>query len=85
LQTDEPTPLAIIGVLPPGAPLPGVTADVWLRNRLDPIAPPQNNHTHRSIALLKPGVTIQSSTADLRRVQERMQQMYPTVYSPMFL
>lgn len=85
LQTDEPTPLEIIGVLRPGASLPEVTADVWLRNHLDPNAPPQNNHTHRAIALLKPGVTIQSAAADLRRVQDRMQQTYPNVYAPAFL
>ena len=36
----------IIGVLAPGASVPGPRADVWVRNTLDPNAKPQNNHTH---------------------------------------
>ena len=75
----------IIGVLPPNANLPDAKADVWTRNVLLPTAQPQNNHTHRAIGLLKPGVTVAAALADFRRVQKQMQDEYPTVYSQAFL
>ena len=75
----------IIGVLPANASLPDAKADVWTRNVLIPTATPQNNHTHRAIGLLKPGVTVAAALADFRRVQKQMQEEYPNVYSPDFL
>ena len=75
----------IIGVLPPNVSVPDGKADIWIRNHLDPAAKPQNNHTHRGIAVLKPGVTVAAAAADLRRLQQQMQADYPAVYSQRFL
>ena len=75
----------IIGVLAPNASVPDAKGDIWIRNHLDPNAPPQNNHTHRGVGLLKPGVTVAAALADLRRLQQQMQADYPLVYSPGFL
>jgi predicted permease len=75
----------IIGVLPPNASLPDAKADIWIRNHLDGMEKPQNNHTHRGIALLNPGVTVAAASADLRKLQRQMQAEYPDVYSEGFL
>ena len=75
----------IIGVLPPNVSVPDGKAEIWIRNHLDPAAKPQNNHTHRGIAVLKPGVTVAAALADIRRLQQQLQADYPNVYSQGFL
>ena len=85
LMTGDTTSLEIIGVLPAGATIPDVNADVWIREYLNPSEPPINNHTHSAIGLLKPNVTVASALADIQRVQRRMQEQYPTVYAKGFL
>jgi len=85
LMTGDTTSLEIIGVLPASATIPDATADVWIREHLDPNEPPINNHTHPAIGLLKPGVTVASALADIKRVQQRLQEEYPTVYAKAFL
>ncbi|HEX4682931.1 MAG TPA: ADOP family duplicated permease, partial [Gemmatimonadaceae bacterium] len=77
--------MEIVGVLPAGASLPDVDADIWIRNHLDPNEPPQNNHTHQAIGLLKPGVSLDAAAADLKRVQQLMKQTYPGIYSDGFV
>lgn len=85
LDTGQGSSVEIVGVLPPGASLPDIRADVWIREHLDPGEPPQNNHTHRAIGVLKPGVTVTAALTDIERVQRRMEEEYPTVYSKTFL
>ena len=75
----------IVGVLPPNASLPDTKADIWVPNYLNPKEPPHNNHTHRAIALLKPGVTIQAVAAEIKGLQGQMMREYPNVYSPSFV
>jgi len=75
----------IIGVLAPGASVPGPRADVWIRNTLDPNAKPQNNHTHFGVALLKPGATVAGALAELKQLQTQLQRDYPDVYSEAFV
>src|SRR5262245_27551108 len=75
----------IIGILPANAGPPDVKADIWVRNFLDPNERPQNNHTHRAIGLLKPGVTVAAARADIVRVQAEVQRQYPGVYSEGFI
>jgi len=75
----------IIGVLAPGAGLPGEHPDVWVRNPLDPNARPQNNHTHSAIALLRPGATIEGTLAELKRLQADFMRENPDVYSEAFV
>ena len=84
LQMGDST-LEIIGVLPKSAAIPEFKADVWIPKHLDPAEPPQNNHTHTAIAVLKKGVTLEAARADIKRVQDRLQQEYPNVYSPAFI
>jgi predicted permease len=75
----------IIGVLAPGASLPGEHPDVWVRNTLDPNARPQNNHTHNAIALLRPGATVEGTLAELKRLQADFMRENPDVYSQAFV
>ena len=75
----------IIGVLAPGASLPGEHPDVWIRNTLDPNARPQNNHTHSAIALLRPGATVDGTLAELERLQADFMRENPDVYSQAFV
>jgi putative ABC transport system permease protein len=77
--------LEIVGVLPPNASLPDGKADIWMRNYLNPKEPPQNNHTHRTIALMKPGATVQAVAAEITGLQNQMMREYPDVYSPSFV
>ncbi len=83
IDTDE-MGIEIVGVLPKGAALPDATPDFWLPNRLIPSEPPQNNHTHRGIAILKPGVTVESAQAEIARLQEELRAAYPNVYAKAF-
>ncbi len=83
IDTDD-DPIEIIGVLPKGASLPDATPDVWVPNRLIPSDPPQNNHTHSGIGVLRPGVTVEAAQADLARLQEELRTAYPTVYAKAF-
>jgi predicted permease len=85
LMTGDTTTLEIIGVLPAGATIPDVKADVWIREHLNPDDPPVNNHTHPAIGLIKPGITVAAALADIKLVQQRMQEEYPTVYRKAFL
>jgi putative ABC transport system permease protein len=80
-----PNSVEIIGVLAPGAGLPGEHPDIWARDHLDPSAKPQNNHTHSAIALLKPGATVEGALTELRQLQNDLMREYPDVYSPSFV
>ena len=75
----------IVGVLAPGAGVPGPRADVWVRNTLNPSAKPQNNHTHFAVGLLKPGATVPGTLAELKQIQTELQRDYPDVYSEAFI
>jgi predicted permease len=75
----------IIGVLPPNASVPETKADVWIRDYLNPSDPPQNNHTHHAIGVMKPGVTVAAVATDIQRIQDRMQAEYPNVYGGGFV
>jgi predicted permease len=77
--------IEIIGVLAPGASVPGPRADIWVRNTLDPNAKPQNNHTHFGVGLLKPGATVAGTLAELKQIQTELQHDYPDVYSEAFV
>jgi predicted permease len=77
--------IEIIGVLPKGTAVPDFKADIWFPKHLDPAESPQNNHTHRAIGMLKPGVTVEAAAADIKRLQQRLQDEYPNVYSKGFI
>lgn len=75
----------IIGILPATARLPGLSADIWYPNHLIPSEAPQNNHTHKAIALMRPGETPQQATAELRALERRFEQENPRIYTPGFI
>ncbi|MEP6496204.1 MAG: ABC transporter permease [bacterium] len=75
----------IIGVLPHGANLPDVKADIWTRNQLDPNDKPANNHTHHGIGVLKPGVTVAMAAADVKHMQALFVAAHPEVYPASFM
>ncbi len=87
----------IIGVAEPGVNLPkpgpfastanlsGFGVDVWEPLRLDPNAPPQNNHAYSGIARLKPGVSASQAEAELRTIVAKFPERFPTAYSERFV
>ena len=87
----------IIGVAEPGLNLPkpgpfastanlsGFGVDAWEPLRLDPNAPPQNNHAYTGIARLKPGVSASQAEAELRTIVARFPQRFPSAYSERFV
>jgi putative ABC transport system permease protein len=77
--------IEIVGVLPASAAVPEYRADIWLPKHLDPAESPQNNHTHQAIGVLAPGVTLEAARADITRLQRRLQEEYPNVYSKAFV
>jgi putative ABC transport system permease protein len=77
--------IEIVGVLAPGAAVPELRADIWMPNELNPSDPPQNNHTHKAIALVKSGITLAAADADLKRVERQFEAGNPRVYSPKFI
>jgi predicted permease len=77
-------PVEIIGVLPASANVPEMTADIWTRNHLNPSDPPQNNHTHSAIGLLKANVTVETGALEIVHLQDQFATANPTIYSPAF-
>jgi predicted permease len=87
----------IIGVAEPGLNLPkpgpfastanlsGFGVDAWEPLRLNPNAPPQNNHAFSGIARLKPGVSASQAEAELRTIVSRFPERFPTAYSEGFI
>jgi putative ABC transport system permease protein len=70
----------VVGVLSPGAHVLDDTPEIWLPNHLDPNERPINNHTHRAIGLMKPGVTVEAAAADIKRLQDRFASENPRAY-----
>jgi predicted permease len=67
----------IIGVLPAGATVPDSKAEIWFPEWLDPAAEAQNHHTFVAIGVARPGVTIEQVDADLKRVENQFQALWP--------
>jgi predicted permease len=70
----------VVGILAPGAHALDESPEVWLPNHLDPTARPINNHTHRAIGMLKPGVTVEAAAADIKRLQAQFAADHPNAY-----
>ncbi|HET9270850.1 MAG TPA: ABC transporter permease, partial [Vicinamibacterales bacterium] len=87
----------VIGVAAPGLTLPkpgpfsstadlaGFGVDIWEPLRLNPNAPPQNNHAYTGVARLKPGVSAEEADAELRTIVARFPVLFPTAYSERFI
>jgi putative ABC transport system permease protein len=89
-------PMQIIGVAQPGLTLPkpgpfassanlaGFGVDFWVPLKLNP-ATRQNNHQYAGIARLAPGVTLEAAQRELTDLTRRFPEIYPDVYSPVFM
>jgi putative ABC transport system permease protein len=77
----------VVGVLPAGAglPEPGDPADVWVPERLDPSAPPQNWHAFTAVGRLAPGATVAQVQAEMERFTARYPDLFPAAYKPAFM
>jgi predicted permease len=73
------------GVFASTANLAGFGVDLWEPLRLDPNAPPQNNHAYSGIARLKPGVSAAEAEAELRTIVAKFPERFPTAYSARFI
>jgi putative ABC transport system permease protein len=68
-------PYTVIGILPPGIGF-ATDADLWHPLAPDPTSN-RSNHTLGVVARLRPGVTIESATADMQAVARQLGQQYP--------
>ena len=73
----------VIGVLPAGFDFPAANVHVWVPLALNPAAPGERrNHSYRTIARLKPGVTVERAHAEVQAIKAGWQTKYPDLYSP---
>lgn len=77
----------VAGVLERGVELPGAGGgtDLWMAERLDPGAEPQNWHAFTAIGRLREGATAAGAQAELERLTARFGDLFPGAYSPAFL
>jgi len=82
------SPHEIIGVLNPGAKMPGAAldspGDIWLPMQIDRNGYFGNNHVFPMIARLAPGVTIEHAENELAALTERLPERFPDAYSTAF-
>lgn len=74
------TPVAVIGVMPPGFDLqfPSNTrVDMWLPLRIDPANFDRNNHFLYALARLKPGISRDRAQSEMNLIATQLQQQYP--------
>jgi predicted permease len=58
----------VIGVMPPSFRFPQPDVDIWIPFQLDPTSRNVNRPSIGLVARLKPGVTVESATADMERL-----------------
>ena len=75
------SPATVIGVVEPGARLPGAPVQIWVPLRLDRSAPPQNSHWVNTYGRLQPGSTPEAGLRDLQRLAALMPERFPEAYS----
>lgn len=71
-------PRQIIGVMPDLFRFPNAAVQVWLPLGLDPTNPFPGGFQYRSVARLKPGVTLQAAHRDFAAVLQRLPELFPT-------
>jgi len=81
-------PMEVLGVLEPDVQLPGFAPsaepDIWMPMRIDPARGFNNNHVYGGIAKLAPGASLETVQAELDRIQPRLPEVFPNVYSERF-
>ncbi len=74
----------VIGVMPPGFAFPD-GADLWLPAALDPANPAgRTGHGLGSVARLRPGVSLDQASEDVRRISRAMHEEHPEAYPERF-
>ena len=75
----------IAGVMRPGFYIPGVDADFWAPNRLsiERQRAMRRPHWLRTVARLKPGVTLDAARADMTRIAADLERQYPNTNTKM--
>ena len=67
----------VVGVMPASFRFPSASTQLWVPLRLDPAHTSALSFNFTAIGRLKPGVTIESATADLARILPRLLDEYP--------
>ncbi len=76
----------IVGVLEPGADLPGRHVEIWIPMRLSPTGPFYNQHNLSVVARRSGHGTIAAAQAELAQlIPARLADAYPQVYTPSFV
>jgi predicted permease len=78
-------PFTIVGVLQPRFRLPGHDTRIWTALQLDRSLEPVNWHYVQSYARLLPGTSVESATADIQRLTDRLPEEFPGPYSAAFM
>jgi len=78
-------PAEIVGVLAPGFRVPGMEGDVYVALRLDPAGPHWNSHYLRSIARMRPGVTLDAVQREVSALTPQLVESYPSAYNETFM
>lgn len=81
-------PLTVVGVAAPLQALPTMDADgagAWIPMRLDPLAPPVNNHVKEGLARLRPGATARDAERELREMASHFTEISPDQYPRGFM
>jgi putative ABC transport system permease protein len=58
----------VVGVMPPGFGLPTLRADLYVPVRINPAEAPQDGRNYRTVARLRPNVSLNDAQADMRSV-----------------
>ena len=75
-------PSTVIGVLPDGFDFAGDN-QVWIPLALDRNHPGgRGNHSWKVVGRLKPGVTVEQASADVKRFAQQLARQYPDYYPP---
>jgi putative ABC transport system permease protein len=71
-------PFEIIGVMPKNFDFPYGGGEMWTPFVLDPqMKEDHSNHYLRALGLLKPGVSVEQATAELRNISQRIERQFP--------
>ena len=75
----------IAGVMRRGFYIPGVAADFWAANRvpIERLRAMRRPHWFRTVARLKPGVTVDAARADMTRIAADLERQYPNTNTKM--
>ena len=75
----------IAGVMRRGFYIPGVAADFWTANRvpIERLRAMRRPHWFRTVARLKPGVTVDAARAEMTRIAADLERQYPNTNTKM--